>query len=54
MLSKPKKCAFFEEISERLKTISKHIKENENMSLKIRLYLANGYHLQGRHLDAIN
>ena len=44
----------FEEISERLKAISKHIKENENMSLKIRLYLAKGYYLQGRHFDAMN
>ena len=44
----------FEETSERLKAISKHIKANENMSLKIRPYLANGYYLQERYLDAIN
>ena len=34
----------FEEISKELKAISKHIKEGENMSLKIRLYLLNGDH----------
>ena len=33
----------------------KALKESAHSSfLKIRLYLANGYHLQGRHLDAIN
>ena len=36
----------FEEIFERLKAISKSMKENENMSVKIRVYLVDGYQLQ--------